>query len=74
MAELPELTVYAELLGPRLAGRRIVEIAVHQSRVLRGVTPEAFAAAVTGRRVLEVFRRGKTLALPLEAGPASTRI
>jgi formamidopyrimidine-DNA glycosylase len=69
VAELPELTVYAELLGPRLAGRRIVEIAVHQSRVLRGVTPEAFAAAVTGRRVLEVFRRGKTLALPLEAGP-----
>ncbi|HKZ07721.1 MAG TPA: DNA-formamidopyrimidine glycosylase family protein [Methylomirabilota bacterium] len=69
MAELPELTVYAELLGPRLAGRRIDEVAVHQPRVVRGAAPEAFVAAVTGRRVLEVIRSGKTLALPLETAP-----
>lgn len=69
MAELPELTVYAELLGPRLAGHRLAEVAVHQPRVLRGLAADAFVAAVTGRRVLAVARRGKTLALPLEGGP-----
>jgi formamidopyrimidine-DNA glycosylase len=69
VAELPELTVYAEALGPHLAGRRIAGVEVHQPRVLRGVTPEAFVSAVTGRRVVAVARRGKTLAFPLEGGP-----
>lgn len=69
MAELPELTVYAEALGPLLAGHRLAAVEVPQPRVLRGVTPEAFVAALMGRRVTGVARRGKTLAVTLEDGP-----
>ena len=69
MAELPELTVYAEALAPLLVGRAFRSVEVHEPRVLRGVAPEPFQAAVTGRRVTAVARRGKTLALALDAGP-----
>lgn len=69
MAELPELTVYAEALAPLLVGRAIRSAEIHQARVLRAMAPEPFLAAVTGRRVKSVGRRGKTLALDLDAGP-----
>ena len=69
MAELPELTIYAEALAPLFVGRAIRSVEIHQPRVLRGVAPEPFRAAVTGRRVTGVGRRGKTLALALDAGP-----
>lgn len=69
VAELPELTVYAEALAPLLVERAIRSVEVHEPRVLRAVAPEPFQAAVTGRRVTAVSRRGKILALALEAGP-----
>jgi len=69
VAELPELTVYAEALAPRLVGYRLVGVTAHQARALRGVTEEAFVAAVRGRTVAEVARRGKTLAIGLDGGP-----
>ena len=69
MAELPELTVYAEALTPRLAGQRLASVEVHEARVLRGVTVEHFVAAVADRRIATVARRGKTLAFALEGGP-----
>jgi formamidopyrimidine-DNA glycosylase len=69
VAELPELTVYAEALGPRLVGYRLDSVTVHHARALRGVTPDAFVAGVRGRRVAEVGRRGKTLAIGLAGGP-----
>ncbi len=69
MAELPELTVYAEVLGPRLAGQRLASVVVHEARVLRGVSVEDFLAAVRDRRVATVTRRGKTLAFAMDGGP-----
>jgi formamidopyrimidine-DNA glycosylase len=69
VAELPELTVYAEALAPRLVGHRIAVVTVHEARALRGVTEEAFVAAVRGRPVADVARRGKTLAIELDGGP-----
>ena len=69
MAELPELTVYAEALGPRLVGHRLGAVTVHHPRTLRGVTADAFVAAVRGRVVAEVARRAKTLAFGIEGGP-----
>jgi formamidopyrimidine-DNA glycosylase len=69
LAELPELTIYAEALAPLLVGRAIHSVEVHEPRVLRGVALELFQAAVTRRRVTAVVRRGKTLALGLESGP-----
>ncbi len=68
MAELPELTVYAEALAPLLVGRAIRSVEVHELRVLRGVGPEPFLIAVTGCRVTAVGRRGKTLAFDLATG------
>jgi formamidopyrimidine-DNA glycosylase len=69
VAELPELTVYAELLAPRLAGQRLAVVTVHEPRGLRGVSAGELTAAVEGRRALGVARRGKTLGIALEAGP-----
>jgi formamidopyrimidine-DNA glycosylase len=69
VAELPELTVYAEALAPRLVGHRLAAVTVHQARALRGVTEGDFVAAVHGRSVADVARRGKTLAIGLEGGP-----
>jgi formamidopyrimidine-DNA glycosylase len=68
MAELPELAVYAEILGPRLTGRRISALEVHQPRVLRGVEPDRFRAQVEGQEITRVARRGKTLGLLLSSG------
>jgi len=68
MAELPELTVYAEVLAPLLAGRTLVDAEIHHVRVLRGVSPERFRAQVQGGEVARVARRGKTLAVTLAGG------
>ena len=69
MAELPELTIYAEALAPLLVGRAIRSVEIHEPRVLRGSAPESFLAAVTGQGVATISRRGKTLAIALEAAP-----
>jgi formamidopyrimidine-DNA glycosylase len=68
VAELPELTVYAEALAPRLAGHRLDAATVHEARALRGVTEEAYVSAVRGGLVADVARRGKTLAIELDGG------
>ena len=65
---MPELTVYAEALAPLLMERAFRSVEVHEPRVLRGVALEPFQVAVTGRRVMAVGRRGKTLAFGLDGG------
>src|SRR5262245_54417027 len=69
MAELPELVVYAEVLARHLVGRAVAGVEVVQPRVLRRVAAADLAAAVTGRAVATIDRRGKTLAFALEGGP-----
>lgn len=68
MPELPELTVYAENLRPRLVGKRIAAVEVRHPRVLRRHAPESFALRVKGCAVRDVARRGKSLGFLLDSG------
>jgi formamidopyrimidine-DNA glycosylase len=72
MPELPEVeTVRA---GPArwVAGRTIAEVEVRHPRAIRRHLPGSahFAALLTGRKILDVKRRGKYLWLPLDSGDA----
>jgi formamidopyrimidine-DNA glycosylase len=70
MPELPEVELTARNLSAWLGGRKIVAAAVPRSRVIRGAAPAAIERLLVGRRVLEVDRRGKWLALRLSGGAA----
>ena len=70
MPELPEVETSRRRLERALAGRRIVATAtVGDTIVYDGITPRRFAAALRGRRVLAVRRKGKHLWLELDRRP-----
>jgi formamidopyrimidine-DNA glycosylase len=70
--ELPEVETVRQGLAKWVAGRRIAAVEVHHPRAVRrhllGATH--FAAALAGRTVVDVCRRGKYLWLPLDSGDA----
>jgi formamidopyrimidine-DNA glycosylase len=66
MPELPDITVYLEALEPRIAGRVLERAEIAGPFLLRTVEPTP--AAVTGRRVRELRRVGKRIAIGLEGG------
>jgi formamidopyrimidine-DNA glycosylase len=66
--ELPEVETVARLLRPRLVGRTIVGARVRWRRTIGGASEAAFRAAVSGRRVSAIERRGKFLLFALERG------
>jgi len=65
MPELPEVETIARSLGPRLRGRVVAGCELIHRPLLRGAGPRALAA-LRGRRVLGVRRRGKLLLVELE--------
>jgi formamidopyrimidine-DNA glycosylase len=65
--ELPEVETVVRGLAPELCGRRVVGVAVRDTR-LRGGVARDFAARLTGRRVLDLSRRGKYLLAALDDG------
>jgi len=68
--ELPEVEAARVMLEGALLRRRIVGVAtVDDPIVYAGVTPRRFAAAVRGRRVGRVRRKGKHLWLELDRRP-----
>ena len=70
MPELPEVETARRLLQRMLRGRRIEAVAtVDDPIVYTGVTPQRLAAAVRGRRVQAVGRKGKHLWLELDRRP-----
>src|SRR5947207_12813293 len=70
MPELPEVETARKLATRALAGRRIVEVAtVVDPIVYAGVSPRRLAAALRGRRVTAVGRKGKHLWLELDRRP-----
>ena len=70
MPELPEVETARKLAARALAGRRIVGVAtVEDPIVYAGVTPRRLAAALRGRRVKAVGRKGKHLWLELDRRP-----
>jgi formamidopyrimidine-DNA glycosylase len=64
MPELPDLTVYQEALDRRIVGRRLDRILLGSPFLLRTAVPPIQSAE--GRRVNEVRRIGKRIALGLE--------
>jgi formamidopyrimidine-DNA glycosylase len=70
MPELPEVETARRLLRRVLGGRRIDAVAtVDDPIVYAGVTPRRLAAALRGRRVEAVGRKGKHLWLELDRRP-----
>jgi formamidopyrimidine-DNA glycosylase len=70
MPELPEVESARRRAETALSGRRIVEVATVPDRlVFSGTTPARFAAALRGRRVERVHRKGKHLWIELDERP-----
>ena len=70
MPELPEVETIARDLRGLVTGSRIVGARSNWPKTMRSHAPEAFAAAVKGREIEGVGRRGKQLLVWL--GPATT--
>ncbi len=66
MPELPEVEIAARNLTRWLRGKTITSAHIPESRVLRGRSARAITAALVGRKVLRVDRRGKWLRLSLD--------
>ena len=64
MPELPDLTVYLEALAARIVGQRLERVLIRSPFLLR--TAEPPIESVEGRRVNQVRRIGKRLAIGLE--------
>src|SRR3954470_10530135 len=72
MPELPEVETVVRDLRPLITGATFVDATTLWGRTLRGISPEAFADGVAGRRVEVVGRRGKQLAIDLSGGALLT--
>jgi formamidopyrimidine-DNA glycosylase len=72
MPELPEVETVARDLRPRILGATVSGARCTWARTLRTHAPEAFAAAVTGRRVEAVGRRAKLIVVELSGAAALT--
>jgi formamidopyrimidine-DNA glycosylase len=66
MPELPEVETVCRQLEPELAGRRIELLEVLDGRWSRPVAPAELSAAVGGRTIKGLGRRGKYLLLTLD--------
>ncbi|HVP27577.1 MAG TPA: DNA-formamidopyrimidine glycosylase family protein [Myxococcota bacterium] len=66
MPELPDVTLYVEALSRRILGSTLLGVRVESVSLLRSVDPPLTELA--GRRVTEVRRIGKRIAIGLEGG------
>ncbi len=68
MPELPEVETVCRQLEPELEGRRIERLEVYDPRWCRPTAPAELEAAVAGRTIEGLGRRGKYLLLGLDDG------
>jgi formamidopyrimidine-DNA glycosylase len=66
MPELPEVETVSLGLQKRALGRRILAVEIRHPSVIVG-SPEQFTAELEGRTIVSIRRKGKALALELEA-------
>ena len=66
MPELPEVETVRRDLATQVVGRRVVEVIVTGRRTIRRQPPAEFAAALRGRTLVAVERRGKYLLARLD--------
>jgi formamidopyrimidine-DNA glycosylase len=60
MAELPDLTVFANILSRRFGGKILEKLEVTEKRKLN-VTPEELKTSLEGHQLVRVVREGKTI-------------
>jgi formamidopyrimidine-DNA glycosylase len=70
MPEGPEVETYRTRLEPRLLGRTLSRVRVHDHRLTMPLDPAEVEAELTGERVGAVERRGKYLVIRFESGLA----
>lgn len=68
MPELPETETIARDLHREITGRRIIEVAVVRSDVLRERSADELATQVVGRAFQRAWRRAKLVVLDLDSG------
>ena len=67
MPELPEVETTRRGIAPYVKGQRIIRVVVRERR-LRYPIPRKFGALLSGKRIVELKRRGKYLLLVCDAG------
>ncbi|MFA5004962.1 MAG: DNA-formamidopyrimidine glycosylase [Candidatus Omnitrophota bacterium] len=65
MPELPEVETIKNDLKKAILGKSIKAVSVHDPRVIRQPSPEAFKKGLRGATIKDVLRRGKLLVLEL---------
>jgi formamidopyrimidine-DNA glycosylase len=68
MPELPEVETVRAWLEPKLVGRRLDRVEIHDSRLTRPFDPAEVAAELQGEQVAALDRRGKYLVVRFESG------
>ncbi len=68
MPELPEVETIRNELLPALAGKRITQVTVFDTKVLNQPSVEKFCQRLIGQKIEDIKRRGKYLIFPLSNG------
>ena len=68
MPELPEVETFVRELEPDLAGRKVVDAAVHWSKIIAVPTAEEFCQQIVGEEFVSFGRRAKYMLLGLSSG------
>jgi formamidopyrimidine-DNA glycosylase len=64
MPELPDILLYLQALRPRIVGRRVDSVRLASPFLLRSIEPPL--ASIEGRRVVDLHRLGKRIAMEFE--------
>ncbi|BCG48565.1 Formamidopyrimidine-DNA glycosylase [Citrifermentans bremense] len=67
MPELPDLTIYAENLEKKLAGKKVRSVSFHDRGRLN-VAPDQLSSALTGAKIAAVRRTGKQVSFQADNG------
>ncbi len=68
MPELPEVETIKSDLGKTIQGKKIIEVLIHESRVIREPTAAKFKHGLEGQTIKNILRRAKVLILELSSG------
>lgn len=68
MPELPEVHTFQQYFNAAALGRRIEQVTVHDSHILRNVDADTFARRLEGHTVVDSYRRGKYLFVEFDHG------
>ncbi|XP_042061934.1 formamidopyrimidine-DNA glycosylase-like isoform X3 [Salvia splendens] len=70
MPELPEVEAARRALAENTIGKKIIKaIVADDSKVIDGVSPKDFEAALVGKTILAVHRKGKNMWIQLDSPP-----